>query len=257
MEFWQVALYSWLCGFIFLNLVFLYAYGKKRYDVIDSAWGMTFIVIALFSFFAGVQTDIAWLCTILVIVWGLRLSMHIFARFLRSDREDPRYVELRKSWRGSVAINTYFRIFLVQSILAFMVSLPVVAINYYAKTDWNILILLGIVVWLFGLFFEKTADRQLRDFVSNVKNRGKIMNKGLWKYSRHPNYFGEITLWWGMFLIAFGATSVWWSVIGSLTISILIIFVSGIPPSERRFEGKKGWKEHKSSTSVLVPLPPR
>jgi len=257
MEFWQVAIYSWFCGFAFLNLVFLYAYAKKRYDVIDSAWGMTFIVIAVFSFLAGVQADVAWLSTIFVIVWGLRLSMHIFARFLRSDREDPRYVELRKKWRGSVAVNTYFRIFLVQSVLAFLVSLPVQVINYFAENDWNILIQVGIALWLIGIFFEKVADSQLRDFVADAKNRGKIMNKGLWKYSRHPNYFGEITLWWGMFLVALGATGMWWSIIGPLTISILIIFVSGIPPSERRFEGKKGWKEYKSSTSVLVPLPPK
>ncbi|MEK7625789.1 MAG: DUF1295 domain-containing protein [Patescibacteria group bacterium] len=255
MDFWQTAGLSGLAGFAFLNLVFLYAFGKKRYDVIDSAWGMTFIVICLTSYNLSENTDVGLLALVMVIVWGVRLSSHIFSRFVRSKTEDPRYVELRKNWKGSVAVNTYFRIFLAQAVLAFLICIPVIVLNVYAKTDWSWLIMAGIVVWVVGYMIEKTADNQLRKFVSQDKNRGKIMQSGLWKYSRHPNYFGEITLWWGMLLISLGATSVWWAIIGPLTITYLIIFVSGLPPNEKRFEGKPGWKEYKSKTSVLIPLP--
>ena len=246
---------SWLAGFVFLCVVFGYGFLKKRYDIIDSAWGMTFIVMGLTSFVLSEKTTVGLLLTSMVVVWGLRLSWHIFMRFLASQAEDQRYVELRKKWRGSVAVNTFLRIYIVQAVLAFLVSLPVLLANLNTDNDTSLLIFVGLAVWVFGYSFEIVSDKQLKDFVTNPKNKGKIMTEGLWRYSRHPNYFGEITLWWGIFIMSFVATGLWWAVIGPITITLLILFVSGIPPSEKRFAGRPGWEEYKDKTSVLIPLP--
>lgn len=253
----SILILSWLAGFVFLCLVFCYAFTKKRYDVIDSAWGMTFIVMTLTSFLLSEKSTIGLLLSVLVIVWGSRLSWHIFRRFLASSSEDQRYVELRKKWRGSIAVNTFFRIYVVQAVLAFLISLPVLLANLDTDNGASLLIFVGFAVWLFGYGFEVIADKQLKDFVTNPKNKGKLMTKGLWQYSRHPNYFGEITLWWGIFAMSFAVTGLWWTVIGPITITLLILFVSGIPLSERRFAGRPGWDAYKAKTSVLIPRPSR
>lgn len=252
----------------FMSIMFLYGRSIKRYDVVDAAWGLSFIVIALTSFFLQqgpvLDLDVKLLVTIMVIVWGGRLAWHIGRRIRNSDSEDPRYVDLRKKWKGSVAINTYTRVYLTQAVLALFICVPVIHINLFFDMTSGIggavmtaLVWLGFVTWLSGFIIEKTADDQLRTFLSNPENRGNLMTEGLWKYSRHPNYFGELTQWWGIFIICLATPFGWIGIIGPVLISYLILFVSGVPLSEQRFEGRKGWDAYKKKTSVLIPLPPR
>lgn len=258
-----------LCLFmalLFMTIIFLIALRIRRYDLVDAAWGLTFIVVALTSFLLQdgplFELDAALLVTLLVIVWGTRLSWHIIKRIKHTDREDPRYVELRKKWRGNLKVNVYTRIFLLQAVLATLISVPVIHVNLFATPELatanlaNVLFwTIGLLVWTKGFYFEKTADDQLRAFVNDPKNKGKLMTSGLWKYSRHPNYFGELTQWWGIFLICLSTPFGWVGVVGPVLISYLILFVSGIPLSEKRFEGRPGWAEYRDRTSVLIPLP--
>lgn len=263
-------MFSWvmggflLCGLaaiLFMSVIFLIAQRIKRLDLVDAAWGLVFIVIALTSYVLqdGVmlEFDIQTLVMLLVLAWGGRLTWHIVRRIRTSDTEDPRYVELRKTWKGSVKLNAYVRIYLVQAFLALLISVPVIHINLFSDNGISSIAWLGATVWAIGFWFEVVGDRQLRSFVANPANKGKLMTSGLWKYSRHPNYFGELTQWWGIFVICLTLPFGWVGVIGPVLISYLILFVSGIPLSEKRFEGRPGWDEYQKRTSAFLPLPPR
>lgn len=267
---WVISEFS-LClvaAVVFMTFVFFIARRLGRYDLVDAAWGLGFIVVALTSFSLQegpwFEFDAALLTTLLVIVWGTRLSLHIIKRIRHSDQEDPRYVELRKTWQGNVHLNTYLRIYLAQAVLAVLISVPVIHINLFATPEMvsanvtSILLWLsGLVIWIVGFWFEKTADDQLRKHVSDPKNKSKLMTTGLWKYSRHPNYFGELTQWWGIFVICLSTPFGWVGIVGPVLISYLILFVSGVPLSEKRFEGRPGWKQYQARTSAVLPLPPR
>lgn len=253
-----------LCGLVavvFMSVMFLAARKIGRYDLVDAAWGMSFISVALTSFLLQpgewLEPDLQLLVTVLVIVWGGRLSWHILRRIQRTTEEDPRYVELRKTWRGNVAANIYIRIYLLQAVLALLICVPVIHINLFADNGITPLAWVGVAVWAVGFFFEAVGDRQLRDFVSRPANKGKIMDRGLWRYTRHPNYFGELTQWWGIFLMCLTTPFGFVGIIGPVLISYLILYVSGIPLNEKRFEGRPGWARYKARTSGLIPLPPR
>jgi steroid 5-alpha reductase family enzyme len=237
----------------------------KRYDLIDAAWGLMFIAVAVTSYllqYGGIyQFDTQFVVTLMVIVWGLRLSWHIVRRIIATKAEDPRYVDLRKNWKGNETLNVFFRIYFVQAVLALVISMSVIHINLFADTfiptTWNNWTFAGIAVWAIGFLIESRADSQLRKFVRQPENAGQVMNRGLWKYSRHPNYFGELTQWWGIFVICLGTPVGWFGLIGPVILTYLILFVSGIPPSEKRSAERKGWAQYKASTSAIIPLPTR
>lgn len=252
---------------IFLTAVFVAAHRRKRYDVIDSVWGMTFIVVALTWAWLlppalMMHQTIRLLILGAVVVWGLRLSAHIFRRFLGSREEDPRYTQLRRAWGSDAWYHPYVRIYVVQAVLATLVVSPVLVVLEAAAgstfpinmTAWSYA---AIGLWAVGFACEVVADRQLRAFVSRPANKGKLMTRGLWRYSRHPNYFGELLQWWAIGLYAYSVTGVWFAWVGPLVISWLIVGVSGIPPAEARAAERPGWASYKRRTRVLVPWWPR
>jgi steroid 5-alpha reductase family enzyme len=114
---------------------------------------------------------------------------------------------------------------------------------------------IGIIVWLIGFYFEATADKQLKEFIKNPKNKGKIMQSGLWAYSRHPNYFGEVTMWWGIWLLNLNPN--WWTILGPLTITFLILKVSGVPLLEKKYQGNSEFEDYKKRVSVFIPWKPK
>lgn len=249
-----------LCGLAALalqSLAWLIATWLKRIDTVDSFWGLTFLVIVA----ALLITDKHYsapviIVSLLVIIWGLRLSSHIFRRFLRSKIQDPRYSKIINSWPGSQPyLQALPRIFFVQAVLATLISLPVIVVHVY-QPDLNWLTALGGLIWLSGFTVEAVADKQLKTFVGITANKGKLMQTGLWCISRHPNYFGELVQWLGISILAL---AVWpqgiLGLIGLITISALILFVSGIPPAEHRLKNKPDWAEYRQTTSVLMPLP--
>jgi steroid 5-alpha reductase family enzyme len=256
-ELFILAIIALVDALLVVSFAFWLGHGLRRYDIIDTFWGILFIVIALAGYMWSDKVLLQALVMALVLLWGVRLATHIGGRFRASKNEDPRYVELRKKWRGSIAINAFFRIYVTQAVLATIISLPVLAVMAYAELANSPIIWLGFVVWAFGFACQVVADRQLKEFLTKEKNQGKLMQSGLWKYSRHPNYFGELSMWWGVFAISCASTGVAWMIIGPVTITYLILKVSGIPPSEKRMAEKPGWKAYKARTSVLIPLPNR
>jgi steroid 5-alpha reductase family enzyme len=245
-----------------MTVVFLVAKKIKRYDLVDAGWGLAFMTAALASYVlqygAVYEFDIQTVTVILVWLWGIRLTSHIIRRIRSTNSEDGRYVELRKGWRGDMTVNVFLRMYFLQAALATVIALPVLHINFFAdftdSTAWTTLAFIGVGLWCVGFVIETLADRQLRQFVTNTRNKGKIMTLGLWRFSRHPNYFGELLQWWGIAVICLGTPAGWFGIAGPIVLTYLILFVSGIPPTEKRFEGRKDWPEYKRRTSVIIPF---
>lgn len=254
---------AWVLGsvVVFMTIMFIVSRLIKRTDIVDVAWGPAFAVAATASFVQSpYDTPISWnaqtIISTLVFIWAIRLAYTIFKRF-STHPEDKRYVELREKWKGNIALNTYLRIFLTQAILAVIVSIAVTHINGSLPTAVDGLVLLGTAVWVVGFYFEAVGDRQLKNFLADPKNKGKLMTKGLWSYTRHPNYFGEATMWWGIFIIALATPYGWFGIITPVIITYLLYFVSGVPMTEASFAKKPGWEAYKKRTSKFFPLPPR
>lgn len=227
----------------------------RRFDVIDSFWGILFIGISMINFIATDTKSFYKVATLLIVfIWGLRLSVHIFRRWLRTTSEDPRYVQMRKNWPKKLFnLQIYARIYILQAVLAVIVCLPIITILNSTHQP-NLLFIVGAIVWILGFIFETVADKQLKNFIEDPKNKGKLMTKGLWSVSRHPNYFGEITLWWGFAIMSLSVKNGWLGILGTALISFLIIFVSGVPLAEKRTALKPGWAEYTKKTNKLLPL---
>lgn len=229
----------------------------KRNDVADIAWGFNAVCVSIFLLLSRTTHGIAAQMTAaLIIIWGLRLSWHIGRRVFRT-KEDHRYAAWRKQWGPWFILRSFLQVYVLQSVLLFVVISPLLIAFRSTGNRLGIAALVGIAVWIIGFMFEAIADRQLSTFVRDTKNKGKLMMIGLWRYSRHPNYFGEVMQWWGMGIIAFAATTSWLSLAGPVLITLLIAFVSGVPLAEARMATKPGFTEYKKRTSIFIPLKPR
>jgi steroid 5-alpha reductase family enzyme len=145
----------------------------------------------------------------------------------------------------------------LQGFFLYLIAQPVIFIHNEPSSVLGLIDFIGLCVWGIGFYFESTGDAQLKEFITNPANKGKLMDRGLWKYSRHPNYFGEVTQWWGLFIVALSITGSLFTVIGPLTITTLILFVSGVPLLEKKYAGRPDWEEYKKRTSIFIPLPPK
>jgi len=239
------------------SLWFLAALKLRRNDVADIAWGTGFVVLVFAGQFAVAAISIRGLLVLaLVTIWGLRLSLHIGLRN-RGKPEDPRYRKWREEWGAHATARAFFQVFLFQGFLAVVILLPVTYILAHQNTNVSWLDALGASVWLVGFVFEVVGDLQLARFKNNPGRRARFITSGLWKYTRHPNYFGEVTLWWGVWLIACSVPGGWRTVFGPGTITVLILLVSGIPLLEKKYEGNTEFKEYQRRTSAFFPLPPK
>lgn len=240
---------------LYMSFWFVVSLIKKRNDVADIAWGLGFVLMAWLSFFIFGFSVKGLLVNTLVSVWGFRLAIHIYHRN-KGKPEDPRYLKWREEWKNFY-LRSYFQVFILQGIFLFLISQPVIFINRGLSGSIDAMTVMGLLVWIIGFYFESTGDRQLKEFISNPSNKGKLMEEGLWRYSRHPNYFGEVMQWWGIYLISLSIQGAFFTIVGPLTITILILFVSGIPLLEKKYEGRADFEDYKKRTSVFFPLPPR
>jgi steroid 5-alpha reductase family enzyme len=239
---------------IYMSLGYSVALVRRRLDTVDAAWGLGFVLIAwLVELQASSLRSL--IITLLVSVWGLRLSTHIWRRN-QGRADDPRYHELSRKWRGNFWVRAYFSIFLLQGALVWMIGLPVVLASQPQLSGLGWLTVAGGLLWLIGFIIEAIADNQLAGFL-HAPDRPKVLQTGLWRYSRHPNYFGELLQWWGIGIIALQASYGWLGLAGPLTLTILILFISGIPPIERRRQKDPAYRDYQRRTSPLVLLPPR
>jgi steroid 5-alpha reductase family enzyme len=236
---------------------FVAAQIRGRNDIADVAWGLGFILAAAVSLIAGhVYSSHGLLISLLVLIWGIRLALHIHSRN-RGKGEDQRYRKWREEWGKWFVLRSFLQVFMLQGILLLMVAVPVMYANTAPAAPLGWLDLLGLAIWLTGFCFESVGDWQLLKFIRTPDNKGKLMTDGLWRYTRHPNYFGEVTLWWGIWLMTLALPGSWLTVIGPLTITFLILKVSGIPMLEKPYEDRTDFQEYKNRTSAFLPLPPR
>lgn len=242
--------------FVFLTIGFGIAHVKRDNSVADIFWGLYFVLLTGFAFFLYAEPD--WrqiLVFALVALWGFRLSTHIFVRHWGKG-EDPRYTEMKKSWKW-VAVRSYLQVFVLQGVLALLIVAPILWIQFSASQGaLGLVDFLGLGVWISGFLFEVIGDAQLGAFVK-TKKPGEIMERGLWRYTRHPNYFGEVTQWWGLYLIACAVPGGWMFFFGPLLITVLILYVSGVPLLEKRYEGNPAWEHYKQRTSKFIPCFPK
>jgi steroid 5-alpha reductase family enzyme len=237
----------------YMSLWFVISLLRKRNDVADVAWGLGFVLLAWSSFFlSGGSGTRGIVVGILVSVWGLRLAWHIHARN-RGKAEDYRYLAWRRQWGKWFYARSYAQVYLLQGTLLFLISLPVLIINRSVGGPFSFLNGTGVCIWLCGFLFESVGDAELARFVKDPLNKGKLLQSGLWRYSRHPNYFGEVAQWWGIWLVALGVPGGWLGIIGPLAITILILKVSGIPMLEKKMAGNPDFAEYARRTSVFLP----
>lgn len=240
-----------LALFAFANAWFAVAVALKRNDVADVAWGLGFVLVAWVGFAFSEQSARSLLANVLVTAWGLRLAWHIARRNLKKP-EDSRYAEWRRTWRRFL-LRSYLQVFLLQGILLYLIALPVLFVHASPAAPLGIVDVAAAVAWLAGFLCESVADRQLKTFLADPANKGRLMDRGLWAYSRHPNYFGEVTQWWGVFLFAAALPYGLVTIVGPLTITALILFVSGVPLLEKKYAGRPDFEAYKRRTSVFVP----
>ncbi len=233
-------------------------------SIVDPVWGPAFVVVALVCLVAGDASrggsgdGRRWLLFGLTAVWGLRLGGYLLARKLKDPAEDRRYTKMReRRGEASFALYSLGVVFLLQGLLVLIVSLPLqVAAERRTGLGWVTWI--GVALWVLGLFFESVGDEQMRRFKARGDSKGQVMDEGLWRYTRHPNYFGDFCVWWGLWLVALGAGGTWWTVIGPLVMSFLLIKGSGAALLEKDIsERRPQYREYIERTSGFIPLPPR
>lgn len=216
---------------LFTSLFFV-AVLKKDNSIVDIAWGLSFIIISSFAFFQSENYHLrAITLLLLVILWGLRLAIHIAIRN-HGKPEDFRYQNWRKQWGKTFYLRSYLQIFLLQGFLMLIIASPVYTTFAATPKPLTILDFLGLTVFLLGFLYESIGDYQLSQFKKDPNNKGKIMNQGLWRTTRHPNYFGEVTLWWGIYLIALSGGQ-YLTIISPILITFLILRVSGVTMLEK------------------------
>jgi steroid 5-alpha reductase family enzyme len=229
-----------------------------RYNVVDTVWGLGFALIAVVAFVTSEGHGIPsrrYLLLGATVVWGVRLAVYVGARS-RGKGEDPRYTEMLDKAHGSRITYALRKVFLLQAALIWLISIPVQA-GMFERGGPAWLPYAGLALWLCGLIFESVGDWQLARFKAEPANRGAVMDRGLWRYTRHPNYFGDACVWWGLFLISWGSWPGLASVFAPILMTFLLARGSGKPVTEARMSGRPGYADYVASTSGFIPLPTR
>ncbi len=257
---------------IHFTIYFFRAVKQNNFGIIDIGWGQGFVFVVWLLmiyrvFILGANANaIGYLTLILTSIWGIRLSSHIGQRN-HGKPEDKRYVAMRAKIKPPyVLIKSYVNIFLLQALFMFIISLVLVfnvmsGLTNPVEPMMLIPIILGVLVWLGGYFFQSVGDRQLAIFVAKPENKGKLMTEGLWAYTRHPNYFGEVLMWWGIAILGFangfGIAISLIGLISPLVVTWLLRYVSGVPLLEKHMKTKPGFAEYEKTTNIFFPWFPK
>ncbi len=260
------------------TLLFLYSLKIRDNSIVDVFWGFGFMIIALISFFQSEHWLPQYILTGLVLLWGIRITSHIGFRKLKEGKEDPRYAKWREEWGSGwyFMIRSFLQVYILQMVLMLVVALPMLVVNLAwssvlsfsageslsgvdprlspRMTESEVFLIIWSIIALVGLIFETIADLQLKAFLK-VKKPGQIFTTWLYRYSRHPNYFGESIFWLGISLISLPYSYI--GIIGWITITLLLLFVSGVPLQEARYAGRPEWEKYKKKTSVFIPWFPK
>ncbi len=255
----QFYLYNLLAVVLMMVCGWLLSLIRNNVTVVDSLWGLGFVLVAWMTLLQvdGVR-ERQWLLTGLTTLWGLRLAVYLTWRN-HGKGEDPRYAAWRESTGRRFWWTSLFKVFLLQALFLWVIALAIQAGQTggqqapFGKVD-----LIGATIWLFGFIFESVGDWQLAKFKSDPSNKGKVMRTGLWRYTRHPNYFGESLIWWGIFVIAAADVGNWWTVISPIIITAVLLKMTGIPLTEKlSIQKRPGYADYIAVTSSFVPWPPK
>ncbi|MEA5000034.1 MAG: DUF1295 domain-containing protein [Candidatus Limiplasma sp.] len=239
--------------FLYFFLFFVLGTALRNNGVVDIGWGIGFVVVAWLMLLLRLPFSLARLTvTLLITLWGVRLFTHILRRN-RGKPEDFRYANFRRSWGKWVVPRAFLQVYMLQGLFMWIISLPVILLEGAAPLRHAWLYVLGLLVFAAGFYFEAAGDAQLARFLRNPANKGKIMDAGLWRLTRHPNYFGESVMWWGIFLISLGGGASLVAILSPITITLLLLFVSGVPLLERAMQNRPGYAEYAARTSIFFP----
>ena len=248
---------SVLAVLMYMTILFAAARLLKDNSVADIGWGIGFLVVWAVTFLLEPGgTSLQFLAGALVAAWALRLSAHVWLRN-RGRGEDFRYARWRKEWGRAFVLRSYLQVFLLQGFFLLLVATPVILVNRSPSGAIGAPAAVGAAIWAIGFVFESVGDGQLRRFKKDPANRGRIMARGLWRYTRHPNYFGESLMWWGLAVLGLSVPGGWAGVISPVVLTFLLTRVSGIPLLERKYRGNKEFEEYARRTSAFGPRPPK
>lgn len=240
----------------YVSVWFLISLLIKRNDIADIAWGLGFVAIVLFLFFTYTPTLQSCIIYILTIIWGIRLAIHIGVRS-KGKSEDFRYKKWREEWGKYFVLRSYLQVYLLQGFFMWIICVPIIVVSMAQHQAISPFVLVGFIIWLIGFAFESIGDYQLMLFIKHKQNKSDIMQTGLWKYTRHPNYFGEVLVWWGIFIMVLPLAYGIWAIISPITISFLLLCVSGIPMLEAKYKDNVAFQEYKKRTSAFFPMLPK
>jgi steroid 5-alpha reductase family enzyme len=263
----------WLSGLVVLAagaaLTWLLSLPLRNVAIVDSIWSLLFLAAGVTYVALAPQWDAATaahvpaagagqratLLVVLLAIWALRLALYITVRNW-GHGEDRRYQAIRRRNEPGFAFKSLYLVFLFQAVLAWVISLPLLGAALSPQPlGW--LDYAGVALWLVGFAFEAGGDWQLSRFKADPANRGQVMDRGFWRYTRHPNYFGDFCVWWGFYLIALSAGA-WWSIVGPLIMSTLLMRVSGVTLLEKDIgQRRPGYAEYVRRTNAFFPGPRR
>jgi steroid 5-alpha reductase family enzyme len=243
---------------VLMTILWFVSLRLKNSSIVDIFWGTGFVIAGWVYFLLTPDGYLArkLLIMVLVTIWGLRLSLHILRRNWGKP-EDFRYQVWRKEAGQAWWWRSFFKVFLLQGFLLWIISTPLLAAQISPlPSHLTILDYLGALVWVVGFFFESMGDHQLSKFKANPANKGKVLDTGVWHYTRHPNYFGDSAQWWGYYLIA-AAAGGWWTIFSPIIMTLFLLKVSGVALLEKTLETRPGYKEYIEKTSPFIPWFPK
>ncbi|MGC9344980.1 MAG: DUF1295 domain-containing protein [Bacteroidales bacterium] len=241
---------------VFLYMLFFYLLAQiiKNNSIVDIGWGPGFIVLTTtLLLYTGSYNLYYFILSGIILIWGLRLSLHIFLRN-KGKPEDFRYANWRKEWGKKQAWIAFYKVFMLQGFVMIVVSLPVILAFYNQNPGLSPLNYFGLILFLTGFLVESIGDYQLTAFKKDTKNKGKIIQSGLWKYTRHPNYFGEAVVWWGIFFVTVGHGFEYLSIVSPVVITLLLRFGSGVPMLEEKYKDREDFQRYAEKTPVFIPF---
>ncbi len=244
---------------LLLSITWLVGRSQRRHQVIDAAWGLGLVVIAAVSFSLSIgagNDSRRWLLLLLTAAWGIRLGVYLAWR-MRDGHEDPRYAAMLgiapPERRDIYALK---RVYLPQAIVLFLVSM-VQQVGMFATGPLTWVAWVGVAIYVVGMFFEVVGDAQLAAFKADPAKRGTILDTGVWAWTRHPNYFGDTAVWWGLWLITASSWPGVLTLLSPLLMTWALAFRTGKPLTESRMNDRPGFADYVKRTSGFIPMPPK
>ena len=252
---WQASFYALAVMLVMAFVTWLYSLYRKDVSIVDSLWSLMFLAAAItYAINLNNLTERNIILLLMISLWSVRLSIFLTVRNSGKE-EDRRYQEIRANNQPNFSLKSLYLIFGLQAVLAWIISLPLL-FAFSSDAAIGVIEVVAIALWLIGFLFESVADQQLYRFKSDSYNNGKVLNTGLWAYSRHPNYFGEFLIWWAYFLFAL-SSGAWWTVLSPLLMTILLLKVSGVSLMEKDISDRRSaYRQYIDTTNAFIPGKP-